>query len=235
MLSIAIPTMNRWSFLKDSLPLMLEQELVKEIVVCDENGNDIEAIQNSPFYSNAKLKLFKNEKRLGIYENKCKAASLCSGDWIAILDSDNFFPEEWFYEIEECIKKGLSKRIFASASFKSINIETGTTEYPCEQFDGLVLDKTSWNSFFSRPKWNFLLNDGNWVIPREAVEYLPKTIQSHQLLAADAIFMLRCWIQAGYSIEYVKGLSYIHTVHSKSSWIETAAESSRILGQRWDI
>jgi glycosyltransferase involved in cell wall biosynthesis len=235
MLSIAIPTMNRWSFLKESLPNMLEQSLVKEIVISDENGKDIEEIQKSPFGSNSKLKLIKNEKRLGIYENKCKAASLCSGEWIAILDSDNVFPEEWFYQIEDCIKRGESKRIFASASFKSINIETGEVQLPCKQFDGLVLEKNSWNSFFSRPKWNFLLNDGNWVIPREALDFLPKTIQSHQLLAADAIFMLRCWIQAGFTIEYVKDLSYIHTVHSKSSWLETAAESSRILSQSWDL
>lgn len=235
MLSIAIPTMNRWSFLKDSLPTMLEQSLVKEIVICDENGNDIEEIQKSSLFLNPKLKLIKNEKRLGIYENKYKAASLCLGEWIAILDSDNVFPEEWFYEIEECIKRGKSKRIFASASFKSINIETGEVQIPCQQFDGLVLDKTSWNSFFSKPKWNFLLNDGNWVIPREALDFLPKSIKSQQLLAADAIFMLRCWIQAGFTIEYVKGLSYIHTVHSKSSWIETAAESSRILAQSWDV
>jgi DNA repair exonuclease SbcCD ATPase subunit len=35
-LTVAIPTMNRWSFLKDSLPIYLERPEVGEIVICDE-------------------------------------------------------------------------------------------------------------------------------------------------------------------------------------------------------
>ena len=236
MLSICIATMDRWKFLKDTLPIFVEQSIVSEVIVCDENGNDIKQIEKTSLIKNKKLKLYTNEKRLGIYQNKRKAASLAKEEWVAILDSDNIFPEQWFEDIEDVLKKDTNKKtIYASAYFRNVNLETGEEFRPCVEFDGLHLTKDSWNTMFERRRWNFLLNDGNWIVPRKAIEYLPIEIQSESLQAADAIYMLRCWIQGGYNIEYVKGLEYIHTVHGGSSWLETERESTRILNRDWRI
>ncbi len=228
--------MDRWKFLKDTLPIFLEQSIVSEVIVCDENGNDIEEIKKTKLIHNPKVKLYKNEKRLGIYQNKRKAASLAKEEWVAILDSDNIFPEQWFEDVEDVLKKDTNKKtIYASAYFRNVNLETGEEFRPCVEFDGLHLTKDSWNTMFERRRWNFLLNDGNWIVPRKAIEYLPIEIQSESLQAADAIYMLRCWIQGGYSIDYVKGLEYIHTVHGGSSWLATERESTRILNRDWRL
>ena len=48
-IAIAIATMRRWSFLKDSLPMYLGRPEVTEVIVCDETGEDYEAIQKSAF------------------------------------------------------------------------------------------------------------------------------------------------------------------------------------------
>lgn len=235
MLSICIPTMNRWKFLKDTLPIFLDQSVVKEVILCDENGNDIEMIKKSSFSKDPKLHLVQNEKRLGIYENKKKVASLAKCEWVAILDSDNIFPEEWFEGIEEILRKDKEKKtIYASAFFRNVNLDTKEEIRPCFEFDGLELNRYNWNTMFERPRWNFLLNDGNWVVPKKALDVLPN-VSSEKLLAADAIFMVRCWIQAGYTIEYVKGLEYIHTVHNESSWLSTETESTKILNSDWRI
>lgn len=229
MLSIAIATMNRWEFLKDSLPIYLNRPEVKEVILCDENGNDCAAVKASSFGSHQKLRLVVNEKRLGIYQNKRKAMSLAKGEWIAILDSDNYFPDEWFDVLAEVLPKNSPNQILASAEFKNSNLDTGEVTMPCKSFTGCVFDKKTWNRVFEKPKWNFLLNDGNWVVHFSAFEHLPEEVSSDALHAADAIWMLRQWIKGGFSIWYVPDLSYIHTVHKGSSWLATAKESNAIL------
>jgi glycosyltransferase involved in cell wall biosynthesis len=236
MLSIAIATMRRWDFLKDSLPLYLDRPQVKEVILCDETGEDCEAARASPFGSHPKLRLVTNEKRLGIYQNKRKAFSLAKGEWVAILDSDNYFSEEWFDVLEEVLPRNAPKQILASAEFKTTNLDTGDVTMPCKDFTGCVFDRHTWNRIFHRPKWNFLLNDGNWVVHYSALQFLPKDVPSDALQAADAIWMLRKWIEAGFSIWYVPELSYIHTVHKGSSWLATEKESTHILNSfDWTI
>ena len=155
MLSVAIATMNRWSFLKDTLPVFLSHPIVAEVIVCDETGDDIQAIQGS--LQDPKLRLVKNEKRLGIYENKRKAFSLATSPYVAILDSDNYFSEEWLDTIGEMLK---GDTIYASADFKNADT-VGNVTYPCKDFSGLRLNAGNWNSMFNKPRWNFLVNDGN--------------------------------------------------------------------------
>lgn len=234
-ITIAIPTMRRWSFLKDSIPLYLARPEVAEVIVCDETGEDYDSLTATfetfetfgKLNTTKKLRLYKNENRLGIYENKMKCLSLATSDFVALLDSDNIFGDDWFESLHE-LDFSNKKRIFASADFKSLNIKTGLINHECKEFSGLILDKENWNNTLTQPKWNFLLNDGNWIVPRSVINCLPK-VKSSQLQAADAIFMARCFVKNGYSIYYVPGLEYTHIVHPGSSWIQTDVESSRIL------
>jgi hypothetical protein len=239
-LSIAIPTMRRWEFLQDSLPLYLSRPEVLEVIVCDETGEDVDSIQQSPFYTSLsssekiRLRLFKNEKRLGIYENKWKVFSFAHAPFVAILDSDNIFSEEWFEVLSASINLKDKKTIYASASFLSVNIDTGESKRPCENFDGKRITKKSWNSTFTQTGWNHLLNDGNWVVPREAFSSWPAPDKvSKGFLAGarfcDALFSLRAMIEAGFEIWYIPGLSYIHTVHKGSSWLQTSAPSCQAI------
>jgi glycosyltransferase involved in cell wall biosynthesis len=229
-LCLAIPTMKRWKFLKQNLPVMLERPEVAEIVICDETGEDVDEIQKSPLAQNKKLRLYKNEKRLGIYHNKRKALSLATAPWVAIIDSDNTFPESWFERLDEVInQQNNPKMIYGSASFQSINLSTGIVQKHCESFEGTLLDKKTWNQIIGRYKWNFLLNDGNWVVHKSAIEFLPeKVLEGYDGGAefCDAIYSLRLLIQAGYSIWYVPELTYIHTVHNESSWLTTERAST---------
>ena len=228
-ITIAIPTMRRWSFLKDSIPAYLTRPEVAEVIVCDETGEDYDALYKAfgDMVSAKKLRLYQNERRLGIYENKKKCLSLATTEWVALLDSDNIFGDDWFDALAY-MDFSDTKRIFASADFKSVNVKTGKTTYECRKFRGLVLDPRTWNETLTEANWNFLLNDGNWIVPRSVIETLPD-VKSESLQAADAIFMARCFVKGGYSIYYVPGLEYTHLVHPGSSWLQTDLQSSRIL------
>jgi len=221
-ITIAIPTMRRWQFLKTMLPIFLARPEVVEVILCDETGEDAAAAQ--ALGTNPKLKIHVNEKRLGIYENKKKVLGLAKG-WVALLDSDNVFPDEWFDNLAE-LDFSDKRKIYGSADFKTLDTE-GNTASPCKEFSGTILDKSSWNTFLHKPKCFLLLNDGNWILHRDLYEYLPD-IPSSALQAADAVFMLRAFIENGCSIEYI-GFQYIHMVHSGSSWLQTEAESTAVL------
>ena len=225
MLTIAIPTMRRFTFLKETLPTFLAHEGVGEVIVCDETGEDVEEIQK--IIKNPKLRLVVNPKRLGIYQNKRKVMGLATCPFIACLDSDNYFSQEWLDTVTELLKMTDRRTIYASAKFKNVNIETGLISEPCSQFSDLKLTTDNWNSFLKIPKWNFLLNDGNWVVPWKAVLCLPD-IPSESLLAADAIFMLRCFVKEGFLVDYTGDLTYLHIVHNDSTWLKTEKESTRI-------
>jgi len=228
-LTVAIPTMKRWSFLKESIPIYLNRPEVGEVIICDETGEDVNAISLSSFRSHPKLRLFINDSIQGIYRNKVKCMNLARYRWIALLDSDNYFMDDWFERLNSVIEKENPKKIYASASFLTSNLHTGITETPAASFINTRIRKANWNSILEQKGWNILLNDGNWVISKEASDVLTGGKHSLSLYAADAIYMLREFIKNGYEIWYVPGLDYIHTVHSESSWLLTEKQSTRIL------
>ena len=224
--------MKRWSFLKTMLPVFLARPEVKEVVLCDETGEDYEAAA-AAFRTNPRLRLYKNETRLGIYENKKKVLGLCSG-WVALLDSDNVFPDEWFDFIRE-LDFSDERRIYGSAEFKNLHTDTGKVERPCAHFAGTVLNKGSWNTFLHKAKCFYLLNDGNWILHSDAVKMLPP-IKSEVVQAADAIFTLWTLVKNGYSAHYPAGLEYIHMTHAGSSWLQSQDASLNVLlGTDWRI
>jgi len=235
-LSIAIPTMKRWSFLKDSLPIYLARPEVGEVIICDETGEDVNAISMSSFRTHPILILLINDTVLGIYENKVKCMKLARYSWIALLDSDNFCMDDWFLKLRSVIDKENPWRIYASASFITSNLDTGSTATPAKAFVDTRITKANWNNILQTKGWNILLNDGNWVLSKQASEVLSPYKKSNTLHAADAIYMLREFISNGYEIWYVPGLEYIHTVHGGSSWLLTEERSTRILTNTdWSI
>ena len=226
--------MKRWSFLKTMLPVFLARPEVKEVVLCDETGEDYEAAAAAfPCSENPKLRLYKNETRLGIYENKKKVLSLCSG-WVALLDSDNVFPDEWFDFLSE-LDFSDERRIYGSADFKNLHADTGKVDRPCAHFAGTVLNKDTWNLFLHNAKCFYLLNDGNLILHADAANCLPST-KSDTLQAADAVYTLWTLVKNGYSAHYPAGLEYIHMTHAGSSWLQSQQASLKVLlGTDWRV
>ena len=73
-ISLCIPTMDRFdNFLNkvlDNYIELLKKQIIDEIIICDENGNDFEKINEkySNFIDNGgKLRVFKNNKHSSIF------------------------------------------------------------------------------------------------------------------------------------------------------------------------
>ena len=113
-LTVAIPTMRRWDkFLSKSLPTYLNHPFVKNVLICDETGEDIAAIRASEWATNPKLILKQNERRLGIYHNKRQCIELAPTEWVGVFDSDNFFDANFFNSLEAVWKsEGADSKTF---------------------------------------------------------------------------------------------------------------------------
>ena len=237
-LTVAIPTMRRWNgFLEKSLPMFLNHESVFKVVVCDETGEDVKAIQKSKWSSHPKLILHVNDRRLGMYANKRKCVELSPTDWVAVLDSDNIFPDEYFEALFDIWKDiGCNtKTVYAASEIVRVFLKTGESEERTRHFSGMRITKQNWNQVLQTKAWNFLLNDGNWVGHRSVLEAWP-IFAEERVRATDSIRIVKNLVENGWTYFIVPGMRYIHTVHDDSEWIKTEADSSYLLATTdWTI
>jgi hypothetical protein len=226
-LTVAIPTMKRFSFLKKTVPGYLDNPNITAVVICDETGEDIDEIEKQSWGKHPKLRLHRNPTRLGMYYNKRKCMETAPTEWVAILDSDNIFPEEFFETIQDVITD--PKTIYASGQIVRLFLKTGESEQKTQQFSGLQITKSNWNKILGTPGWNFLLNDGNWIGHKSLLDAWPTNVKEEQIRATDSIRIVKEFVQQGFTYFVVPELRYLHTVHDDSEWIKTEAESSYLL------
>ena len=238
-LTVAIPTMRRWKgFLEKLLPSLLENELVTYVLISDETGEDVAAIKASSYTSNPKLILHQNPTRLGMYYNKRKCLELAPTDWVAILDSDNIFPESFFETLfDTWTTEGADpKTIYASSEIIRVFTKTGQSEERTRHFSGMRIQKNNWNTVLQTQAWNFLLNDGNWVGHKSVLDAWLTDIPEEKIRSTDSLRIMRNFVKVGFTLYIVPGLRYIHTVHNDSEWIKTESESSYLLSTtKWTL
>jgi glycosyltransferase involved in cell wall biosynthesis len=93
-ISIALCTYNGEKYLKEQLESFLRQKLLPhEIVVCDDLSTDStvkileDFSQTAPF----SVRIYQNDRNIGLTKNFSKAASLCTGEYIAFSDQDDIW------------------------------------------------------------------------------------------------------------------------------------------------
>jgi glycosyltransferase involved in cell wall biosynthesis len=214
----------------------LENDLISYIVISDETGEDIKQIQASSYGTQSKLILSTNTEILGMYRNKRKCLELAPTEWVAVLDSDNLFPEAFFETIMDELQTADQKTIYASAHIVRLFMKTGESEERTGHFSGQRINMDNWNTTLQTRAWNFLLNDGNWVAHKSLLEAWPLDLPESKIKATDSLMIVRNAVLAGFTYYIVPGLRYIHTVHDDSEWIKTEQISSFLLATTvWTI
>ena len=220
MFSLCIPTMNRFDdFLIHNIPKYLENQLINEIIISDENGSDIEKITKHFGDDNTKLKLFKNEIRLGPFMNKLRACSYAKNEWIALIDSDNFANEDYFITSKKYIETNIQqheKNILLSPSKANPNFDFSI-------LSGFVYKKNAFPrcEYF---EYTILMNLGNFVINKYLIDHLDisnETINIENSSTCDVIFMnTLLFEQLDLNFHVVPRLEYTHIVHNSSIYNE---------------
>lgn len=217
-ISVCIPTMRRFSFLKESIPKYLENPHVNELVIVDETGEDYSAITQA--FSHPKLRVYQNESRLGMLKNKLRAASYATSDYIAILDSDNFADCNYFEAF---------KTFISSYSFSSSCVFLPCSAIPNFNFRnwcGIPITKDNVRQFY--PHIDTCMNTMNSIIPREFLsrfDILSDKPTCDQIGCYDSqYFTLYTMFHMNGTLFVVDNMEYQHRVHDESGWLMTHTE-----------
>jgi glycosyltransferase involved in cell wall biosynthesis len=210
--------MRRFSFLKESIPLYLANPHVTELIISDETGEDYDAITLA--FSHPKLRVYRNESRLGFLKNKLKAASYATSDFIAILDSDNYANHSYF----EAFKLFYSQHNFSS---KCLFLPCAAKpNFNYKEWCGMPITSSNVRQFY--PRIETCLNTMNCIISREFLEsfdILCDTPMCDTIGCYDAeYFASYAMFHMSATLFVVNNMEYEHRVHDGSGWIQTHAE-----------
>ena len=232
MFSLCIPTMERFdSFLKTSLIEYVKYDLIDEIIITDETGND--AAKIAEFFKNEpKIKVFKNESRLGPFLNKLCCTRKAKNEWIVLMDSDNFANEEYFKTAKEYIDKNVGKDV------KNIIVAPSKAKplFNYSHLSGFVYKNGSFQQnnikekeILSKTKdytnSQVLMNTGNYVINKYLIDNINLDNEKENIKmssACDVIyFNTLLFEQLDLNMHVVPSLEYDHRVHSGSIYNQT--------------
>jgi len=229
MFSLCIPTMDRFdTFLNKYLLNYLNNELIKEIIITDENGNDIEKIKLL-FGENEKLKLYKNDTILGPFLNKIKACKMANNEWIVLMDSDNFAYKNYFYIIKDYIENKITKEknIILAPSKANPN-------FNYSHLSGFIYKKGNFKENLLKEQLlignntnsEVLMNTGNYVINKYLIENLNLENELKNIYkssACDVIYLnTLLFEQLDLNLHVVQNLEYDHIVHNDSIYTKTS-------------
>lgn len=234
MFSLCIPTMDRYNtFLYKYLPLYLNNDLISEIIISDENGTDYDLINKHfsfPYKNSQKLKLFKNETRLGPFLNKLNVCSKATNEWIVLIDSDNFADIEYF----EIAKKYIEEHINVNDKNIILAPSRALPNFNYSHLSGMVFKKGNFreNKLIENKRINnsfngseVLMNTGNYVLNKFLLNNLNIENEKNNIplsCACDVIYLNTLFFeQLDLNMHIVPNLSYSHVVHDGSIYMQT--------------
>ncbi|QIR40495.1 glycosyltransferase family 2 protein [Tolypothrix sp. PCC 7910] len=217
-ISVAIPHYQRGKKIHVTLKNILKDSRINEIVILDDGSSKEEfheLLKNLSRF-NSKIKLFRREKNIGPFRTKIQAVSLCSNEWVILLDSDNSIFRKYI------------DAIFKLSTWDQNTIYCPDFAYPNFDFRGLsgkVIDFEK-SSSFDFQKFAPFMNDGNYFLHKE--NFLNTLLPYKNFKAlADVIFANYIWLSHGNKLEILTNAPYFHRVHPGSIWLNTADESSK--------
>ena len=121
--SIAMATYNGAKFLRPLLDSLMNQTMTPtEIIVCDDQSKDETVAILEEYKGKLPIKVFINEKNLGVNLNFEKAVKNCTSDYILICDQDDIWLENNIEEkVRALIKLGNKKPAFVGSYSTIVN------------------------------------------------------------------------------------------------------------------
>jgi glycosyltransferase involved in cell wall biosynthesis len=215
-ISVAIPHYQRGKKIHVTLKNILKDKRIKEIVILDD-GSSREEFQNlvdnlSQF--SGKIKLFRREENLGILRTKIQVVSLCTNEWVILLDSDNSIFSQYL------------NAIFRLPKWNENTIYCPDFAYPNFDFralSGEIMDFQKFSNLDVQRSGAFM-NDGNYFFNK--INFLNALLPYSDFKAlADVIFANYIWLSQGNKLEVLHNAPYFHRVHPGSIWVNTKNEN----------
>ena len=237
-ISVAVTTFNSSEYLYSCLLPFLKNNFSDEIVVTDDfsESDDFKNIEKiisklNKKYEN-KIKLFRNEKNLGGFNNKYESVSKCSNKIVYLFDSDNIPYNKTLHYIKNLVKNEFNEKIlYTPGSIKLF--KKNRLSSPGRILDvinivdhDLFLDKEIIKT--NIPKSNitnkgmdFVLNIGNFLFDKNIFLENAKAGLDLEIAGACSIASSYYWIKNNYKIKFSPNFSHYHRLRSDSYYVQT--------------
>jgi len=202
-LSLCLTNHNRDRMLLESFAQVIDDDRVSEIVIVDDASED-------RFYQKVKkltegiekVKLFRNRKNIGCYQNKREAIAQAKNDYVIIFDSDNVMTKEY---IDKIFEHEWNPNVIMAPDY--------VVSFDYRHFAGQVITKNTVAKLTRYERFDCLINTMNYFVHRDS--YLAVWDGSIEPWTADTIYQNYRWLESGRGIHVVNGLEYMHRiVHS---------------------
>jgi len=265
-ISLAITTYNEFysrktiDILNQNIAIAQADDRIQEIVISDDCSKDFNILHRI-YFGQRKIKIYKNEKNLGVFGNKKMAVKRCSSEWVILFDSDNLISKNY---VDVLYQEKWNKNVIYCPSFARPivlkNIEKEMKEkynIPLDIFDFRKYN----NRVFSRKDGNELSDNinmitvGNYFINKneylDILKDLPEerfdlalpnylNIENRQDISHrkiydlyDAAIFAHEWLKNGKLFKIVPNLSYNHTINEKSYSIINNKDNQEKAGIVW--
>ncbi len=217
-ISLCLTNYNRDEMLVESFRRVLEHSLIDEVVIVDDCSTEAiyERMQGllMELPCRDKIKLYRNEKNIGMSLNKCEAVRRASNEWCILFDSDNVMEPRYLnavagrFELNDLSPATIYCPDFAEPRFDY-------REFACK----LITLKNALE-FSSKKMFDCLMNTCNYMVHRNS--YLQVYKHNDAMVASDTIWFNYLWLKSGRMMYVVPGMSYTHRVHDGSGFLEDA-------------
>lgn len=211
-LTLAITVYNRYEMLLESFANVIDDDRIDEILISDDHSDEEywKKIKDLPKY-NPKIKVVRQLENRGMSVNKRDAVFNSKNNWVLLGDSDNIFSKDYLDAAEMELSEAMTRFIycpsFAKPHFDYRHIPTIISLQPL----GKKPD-------FSDPMVSCLFNTCNYVVNRN--EYLSVWQENKEMKGSDTIWFNYLWLKAGNYFSVIKGMEYLHRVHSDSGFLQ---------------
>jgi glycosyltransferase involved in cell wall biosynthesis len=210
-ISIAITSYNRIALTLKSFANVVDDDRISEIIIVDDCSKRPIFEELKKGITHPKVKLIQNKENLGMSRNKANAISLCSSEWVIILDSDNDIDSTYLDAFFASFDN--NHRTFYCPSFAK-------PEFDYRKYEGMNFNAISIKSKLKEGSMQCLLNTSNYVVNRDWFASVYRHDES--VKETDTHWVNYLNLKAGGSLYVVPGMHYNHLVHKDSGWMQNA-------------
>ena len=116
LVSIVMPAYNAERFIEEAITSVINQTLTDwELIVIDDCSSDktAETVADLVKHDN-RIRLVKNEKNLGVAKTRNRGLDICTGNFIALLDSDDYWKPAFLEKMIHRAKKSEVDIVYCS-------------------------------------------------------------------------------------------------------------------------
>lgn len=114
MISVVIPLYNKDEYIVDTVASVLDQKFQDfELIIIDDGSTDDSVSEVEKHFSDPRIKLVRRQNK-GVSIARNEGIQISKNQWIAFLDADDWWADNFLAEISEAIRLFPEKRLFAS-------------------------------------------------------------------------------------------------------------------------